>query len=74
MVGPTGISEGIKGFTANISSKIQSGEIYNYALTMFVFTTVFIFITLGGSEFALLVGNRAEIGMVLVPMILATLL
>ena len=41
---------------------------------MFVFTTVFIFITLGGSEFAILVGNRAEIGMVLVPMILATLL
>lgn len=71
-LGPTGISEGIRAITANLSSKVQSGEIYNYALAIFVFATVFIGIAAPSWDF--LSAGRAEIILILVPIIIALLI
>jgi len=73
-LGPTGISNVIRSLTANLSSKVQSGEIYNYALTIFVFATLFIAIAAAGPSWAILGGNKAEIILVLVPMIISLLI
>jgi len=70
-LGPTGISEGIKGLTANLSSKVQTGEIYNYALTIFVFATVFIGIAVPSWDFIGSAGSKGEIFFILIPIILA---
>jgi len=47
-LGPTGISNVLRSITANFSSRIQSGEIYNYALTIFVFATFFMSVSVSG--------------------------
>ncbi len=70
-LGPTGIASGIKSLTINLSNKVQSGEIYNYALTIFVFATVFIAIAAAGPSWALLSGSNSELFFILVPIILA---
>lgn len=41
VIGPRGISNILKQFTQNISN-LQSGGIFNYALIMIVFTTLFV--------------------------------
>lgn len=73
-LGPTGLAQGIRAITANLSSKVQSGEIYNYALTIFVFATVFIAIAAAGPSWAILAGNKAEIIMILIPIVIALLI
>lgn len=73
-LGPTGISNVLRSITANFSSRIQSGEIYNYALTIFVFATFFIAIAAYGPSWAIINGNKAEVILVLVPMIISLLI
>lgn len=41
VIGPRGVSNILKQFTQNISN-LQSGGIFNYALIMIVFTTLFV--------------------------------
>jgi len=41
LLGPEGISRGIKQMTKRVSSR-QSGWIYNYAFTILIFTTIVI--------------------------------
>lgn len=74
LLGPTGISSSFRSITANLSNKVQSGEIYNYALTIFVFATVFIAFAATGPSFAFLSGVKAEIFIILVPFIFALFL
>jgi len=48
-VGPTGISKVVSAATAYMSTKLQSGEVYNYALTVFVSTVVLALLLGAGS-------------------------
>lgn len=73
-LGPTGISNVIRSLTTNFSSRIQSGEIYNYALTIFVFATLFLAIAAAGPSWAIISGNKAEVILVLVPLIISLLI
>lgn len=71
ILGPTGISSIIKSITANLSKKVQTGEMYNYALTIFVFATLFIAFAALGPSWNILGGNKAEIILILIPVIIA---
>jgi NADH-ubiquinone oxidoreductase chain 5 len=71
ILGPTGISSIIKSITANLSKKVQTGEMYNYALTIFVFATLFIAFAALGPYWSILGGNKAEILLILIPVIIA---
>ena len=68
LLGPTGVSSAIRNITANLSSKVQTGEIYNYALTIFVFATIFIAFVASGLSLA---GNIWEILIISIPLIIA---
>ena len=40
-IGPTGLSSGIR-YLSTIFSKLQSGQVYNYAFTIILFTTLYL--------------------------------